>query len=251
MTRLATSLLALALVATAGNAAAQSHGAPYGDAPYGSYGRTAQPDPRNDRGAHYDWARVVRVDPVFVQGRGYPARDDRDCWQRRDAYAGTDPYGDDRYGGYDGYDGRGDAYRNDPYRNDPYRNDPYRDARRDGNGRMIATVVGGIAGAVLGSKIGDGSGQYIGTAVGSMVGGMAGRGIYDANRRQREVRDGYVTVCDPEPYYGGAGGYGTSTSDRAVDQYDVTYEYGGRHYSTRTNYHPGDRIRVRVDVRAE
>ena len=100
--------------------------------------------------------------------------------------------------------------------------------------------------------VGDGSGQYIGTAVGTMVGGMAGRGIYDANRRQRDARDGYVTTCDPEPYYGGEyGGDGYRAGDRAVSEYDVTYEYAGRQYATRTNYHPGDRIRVRVDVRAE
>jgi uncharacterized protein YcfJ len=36
-----------------------------------------------------------------------------------------------------------------------------------------------------------------------------------------------------------------------VSAYDVTYEYAGQQYTTRTNYHPGDRIRVRVDVRAE
>src|SRR5690606_37394183 len=121
------------------------------------------------------------------------------------------------------------------------------------------TVIGGIAGAVLGSKVGDGSGQYIGTAVGSMVGGMAGRGIYDANRRQR---DAYVTVCEPDPYRGdgddayGRDGYGRDTYgrgayDRTVDRYDVTYEYAGRQYTTRTGYHPGDLIRVRVDVRPE
>ena len=89
-------------------------------------------------------------------------------------------------------------------------------------------------------------------AVGSMVGGAAGRGIYDANRRQR---DAYVTVCEPDPYRDG--GYdrydadGRDGYERAVDRYDVTYEYAGRQYTTRTSYHPGDRIRVRVDVRPE
>jgi hypothetical protein len=33
--------------------------------------------------------------------------------------------------------------------------------------------------------------------------------------------------------------------------YDVTYEYAGRQYVTRTDHHPGDRMRVRVDVRPE
>jgi uncharacterized protein YcfJ len=253
MTRFRRSLLALALAASAGTAFAQHSARPYGDAPYGDYSyRSAPvPVPVTQPGAHYDWARVLRVDPVFDRGRDVPVAHGRNCVTRRDSYVIDDAYRNDPY--------RNDPYRNDPYRgdrgygHDPYRDDPYRDPRRDDNGRMVATVLGGIAGAVLGSRIGDGSGQYIGTAVGTMVGGMAGRGIYDANRRQREVRDGYVTTCDPEPYYGGGDpyGYGRQASDRAVSEYDVTYEYAGREYVTRTDYHPGDRIRVRVDVRAE
>ena len=242
MKRMGISFLAVALAAATGVASAQSS---YGDRPYGDYGdRYAAPQVYRGgdyEGARYDYARVLRVDPVIVQGRGYPTRDGRRCETRRDGYAGGDGYRDDYYGG---------GYGDRDYRD--YRDEPYRDQRRDENGRMVATVIGGIAGAVLGSRIGDGSGQYIGTAVGSMVGGMAGRGIYDANRRARQPRDGYVTVCEPDSY-GGDGYYAGDRyrDERAVSEYDVTYEYAGRQYTTRTSYHPGDRIRVRVDVRAE
>nr|WP_243720308.1 glycine zipper 2TM domain-containing protein [Luteimonas aestuarii] len=213
---------------------------------------------------------MLRVDPVFGHGgRDVSTTGRHNCVTRQDGYVVTDPYRDDRHA-RDPY--RNDPYGRDPYRDDgyrdgtyrdaygdrgygrdPYRDDPYRDSRRDDSGRMVATVLGGIAGAVLGSKVGNGSGQYVGTAVGTMVGGMAGRGIYDANRRQREVREGYVTTCDPEPYdrYGGDAYGGRHASDHAITEYDVTYAYGGREYVTRTDYHPGDRIRVRVDVRAE
>ncbi|HRN61896.1 MAG TPA: glycine zipper 2TM domain-containing protein [Luteimonas sp.] len=248
--------LAVALVLSAGAASAQVYVERDGPAPYGTYGDRAAGDRYDGRyddrlsrdgsdrygdQGHYDWARVLRVDPVF-DGRSRPVNDQRRCQTRRDGYASRDPYRGDGY--------RGDGYYGDDYRRDDRYPDPYGQARRDDNGRMVATVLGGIAGAVLGSKIGDGSGQYIGTAVGSMVGGMAGRGIYDANRRER---DAYVTVCEPDPYRGDGGydAYGRDVSDRAVDQYDVTYEYAGREYTTRTSYHPGDRIRVRVDVRAE
>ena len=113
----------------------------------------------------------------------------------------------------------------------------------------MATVIGGIAGAVLGSKIGDGSGRYVGTAVGSMVGGMAGRSIYDSSQRNRQQeRRGMVRVCDPVPVTSRDGYY---DDEERLSGYDVTYEYANRTYHTRTNYHPGDRIRVRVDVRAE
>lgn len=225
--------LAAALL-LAGPALAQYDDGRYGPAPYGDYGRRRAvqevdryPAPYSVGQDGYDWARVVRVDPVFEDDRqaGEPR-----CHTRRD----------------DGYV-YDDGDRNDPYRNDGYRDDGYGRARRDENGSMVATVLGGIAGAVLGSQVGGGSGRYVGTAVGSMVGGMAGRGIYEASRRER---DGYVTVCEPDPYRQTGGGY-PGDWQRGVERYDVTYEYAGRRYTTRTGYHPGDRIRVRVDVRPE
>ena len=136
-------------------------------------------------------------------------------------------------------------------------------------GRNVATVVGGVVGAALGSRIGGGSARYATAAIGSMVGGMAGRQVYDSSHRPTRVAS--VQVCDPVQqgqagYYGNNGygnngygnntyasnGYGNSGYDaNAVDGYDVTYEYAGRTYTTRTGYNPGDRIRVRVDVHPE
>ena len=51
-----------------------------------------------------------------------------------------------------------------------------------------------------------------------------------------------MRVCEPVSY--------RRERDR-VDGYDVTYEYAGRMYHTRSDYNPGDRIRVRVDVRPD
>lgn len=205
-------------VAAAGAASAQSLGydARYPqDPPYGQ-----------QRDAGYDVARVVRVDPVFDDGYGQRAPGQR-CYTREDSYVV-----DDGYGGYGG--------------EDPYGDDRYATDRGAENGRMVATVVGGVVGAVLGSKVGGGSGRYATSAIGTMVGGMAGREIYDAARRDRYERRGQVTVCDPLP-----AGYPVSDRTGGVGAYDVTYEYGGRQYTTRTDYHPGDTIRVRVDVRPE
>jgi len=145
-----------------------------------------------------------------------------------------------------------DGYGNDPYRGDSYGNDPYypqQSGYGTTTGRTLATVIGGIAGAVLGSKVGGGTGTYAATAIGSMVGGLAGRQVYESVQRNRAPR-GTVRVCDPVPVQDG---YSTSrtVNDGGVNGYDVTYEYAGRQFTTRTNYHPGDRIRVRVDVRPE
>ncbi len=279
MNRLSASILALGLAAAVGTVSAQSSG----QYPNGYYSQASQPSV--DRygqanGAHYDYARVIRVDPVIQSGynqsgyNGSPysrtsnrgtSNTAQHCYQQ-DSYAGNDPYNRDRYYGQDGYN------RNDGYGS----NDRYYPQQRDGygsnTGRTMATVIGGIAGAVLGSQVGGGSGSTAAAAIGSMVGGLAGRQVYENSQRNR-ARTGTVQVCDPVPvrdndYYSNSNGYngngysnngygnnGYSNTgygnDSRVTAYDVTYQYGNRNYTTRTNYHPGDRIRVRVDVRPE
>ena len=254
MHRIAAPLLVLGLAASAGSAFAQSA---YPAQPYlperddSAYATTS--------GAQYDQARVVRVDPVIVSGYaddrygstaqrcrsrrddGYVRDDDRDGY--RDPYAGG--YRGDGYAGDGDRDGDygDDRYREDGYQNGGYRNDGYRSAGSE-TGRNVATVLGGVVGAVLGSKVGGGSARYATAAVGSMVGGMAGRQVYE--RSHRAERDRVVTVCDPVP----ATGNDYTVDDSRVGAYDVTYEYAGRTYTTRTNHHPGDTIRVRVDVQA-
>jgi len=227
MKRLSAAVLAIGLLTT-GMASAQS------SRYYGT-------EDRDREQPYYDYARVVRVDPVIDSGYRSTGGGER-CYYR-DA---DDVYARDVR--------RDDVYDNGDYR-DVYGQDRYGDDRRypaggNGSGRTVATVIGGIAGAVLGSKVGDGSGRYVGTAVGSMVGGMAGRSIYDSAQRDRQVQRGRVRVCDPVPVSDGRYGddyYG----DGRVNGYDVTYEYANRTYRTRTDHHPGDRIRIRVDVRPE
>lgn len=228
MKRLSASILALSLAVTAAPVSAQyQHLQPYPD----SRGHVS--------GAQYDYARVVRVDPVF--GGGYAGRDARVQCREQPTYVGGDRY-DPGYYGQDRY-GR-DGYARDGYYDRGY-GDPYAGRQGGQAGATVATVVGGIVGAVIGSQVGGGSARYATSAIGSMVGGIAGREIYDRSHQRDRV--GTVRVCDPVP----ADGRYYPAGDRAVSAYDVTYEYAGRQYTTRTDHHPGDRIRVRVDVRPD
>lgn len=165
-------------------------------------------DERDDRD-DYDYARVVRVDPIIVSD--HRERDEQRCYDRAADGSVVASGGD--------YDGSAASSVNP-------------------SGRTLATVVGGIAGAVVGSRFGGGSGQLLGTAVGTMAGGVAGRSVYDANH----PTGGTVRVCEPVSY---------RDAREHVDGYDVTYEYAGRTYHTRSDYNPGERIRVRVQVSAE
>ena len=230
MNRLLAASLAFSIAATSGAASAQTYLDPRGG--YDSYGNTygagyPTPDRYGQSSGQYDYARVVRVDPVFDRYQASNTGNQR-CYYR-DSHVGGDTYRDGYYG-------------------DDHYNDPYRDSRGSEGGRTVATVIGGVLGAVVGSQVGGGSARYATSAIGSMVGGVAGRQVYDNYQRTRGGT-GTVRVCDPVPANGSYGGY--ATGGQGVDAYDVTYEYAGRRYTTRTNYHPGDRIRVRVDVRPE
>lgn len=223
MKRLIASLLALGFAAGSTAAFAQSgydrDGNPYG----GRYDQGYRDSYRTGGGeAYYDDARVIRVDPVLEGGYRGGYGSERRCYETTTAsrYEGNGYYGT-RSRGYD------DGYGRRPY--------------GDNASRSMATIAGGVIGAVLGSQVGGGSGRFAATTVGSMVGGIAGREIYDQNQRNRYERQATVRVCDPEPVRGGYSGGDASA-------YDVTYEYNGRRYTRRMDYHPGDRIRVRVEV---
>lgn len=257
MKRLLTSSLAICLATASGLASAQT----YRSDPY-----------QAQQATRYDYARVLRVDPVFDNrhdtryDRGYTSG--QRCYERQTYVRGD---------GYDDGYGSGGQYGNGGYYGDGYARDGYYETRQGGTrtGSTVATIVGGIVGAAIGSQVGGGSARYATSAIGSMVGGMAGREIYDRRHRVPD-RVGTVTVCDPAPVNAGYGTYDSRTydggtydsrtydgrtydgrtydtgyGDRAVTAYDVTYEYAGQQYTTRTSYHPGDRIRVRVDVRPE
>ena len=217
--------LLVAAIAASGVASAQAYGSPYG-APV--------VDRPVSNGGYYDYARVIRVVPVVGApgGYSYPAST-QNCTTRQDRYAGGYAQDGSRPGDYYGPDGRYYSGGEVP-----------RDARSNGTqgGRTMASVLGSVIGAVVGSQVGGGSARYATAAVGSAVGGIAGRQVYENAHRD----DGYgnVTVCDPvdasRPY---------PAAGRNL--YDVTYEYAGRTYVSRTTYDPGERMRVRVDVRPE
>lgn len=235
MKRLSSALLAIGLLAASTTAFAQSgYDNRYGNDRYDTQGDGSHGE------AYYDYARVIRVDPALDGGY-----DDR----RTSSYGNQRCYESTTAGRYE-RDGYNNKYRNDGYQDSYGRS---RSGYGYGNegGRNVATIVGGIAGAVIGSKMGGGSGTYATTAIGSMVGGMAGRQIYDQTQQDRYVRPATVRVCDPEPVRSGYGSYNDGYDNYRTGNataYDVTYEYNGRRYTRRMDYHPGERVRVRVDV---
>ena len=255
MKRLCTSLLALGLATASVTAVAQS--TYNGNSGYDNDSRSTE---YGNDGGYYDYAQVVRVDPVLDSGYRSTANSSVRCYDRTTAgyYENNGNSGSYNNGSYNNGGYNNGSYSNGGYNNGNYNNGGYNNGygqQGSETGRNVATIAGGIVGAVLGSKVGGGSGTYAATAVGSMLGGMAGRGIYEQNQRNRYVRGSTVRVCDPVPvrdgYSSGSGSYSNSgygSDYGSASNYDVTYEYNGRRYTRRMSYNPGDRLRVRVDV---
>lgn len=168
------------------------------------------------------------------------------------------------YGGYDKYnDGYAEAgydyaevvsvdpmidVVNRPVRRDECWQEPvtYREPvrYRGGSRNHAPAVLGGIIGGLVGNQFGHGNGRDAATLAGAAL--------------------GYAAVRDSQPRHGGyySGGREYTTyeqrcatrtqyvPDERVNGYNVTYRYNDRLYQTVTDYHPGDSIRVRVDVSA-
>jgi uncharacterized protein YcfJ len=108
-------------------------------------------------------------------------------------------------------------------------------------GTLGRTVFGAIVGGVVGHQFGSGSGNDVATVAGSLLGAAIGNG---SARKASE----YHTTRYTRPVRRCTTNYQSHEEER-VDGYKVVYAYNGRKYSTRTPFDPGNRLRIRVDVR--
>ena len=121
---------------------------------------------------------------------------------------------------------------------------------RQDNGAPIgpATVIGAIAGGVLGHQVGGGRGRDAATVGGALAGGLIGNQV---DRDQGNVAPPSQSVeVERRPVTREVERCRTVQEVREVAVgYDVRYRYGGREFVTRLPYDPGRRIRLAVDVR--
>jgi uncharacterized protein YcfJ len=121
---------------------------------------------------------------------------------------------------------------------------------RQDNGAPIgpATVLGAIAGGVLGHQVGGGHGKDAATAGGAVVGGLIGNQI---DRDQGNIAPPSQQVeIERRPVTREVERCRTVHEMREVPVgYDVRYRYGNREFTTRLPYDPGRRLRIAVDVR--
>ncbi len=132
-------------------------------------------------------------------------------------------------------------------------NEYIRDTGYDGYGRdrsstdrsYTGTVVGGVAGALLGSRFGKGKGSTAATAVGAIAGAVIGDkvqgngGLFASNddRHDHDSRGREVQRCRTVDHF-----------ENRLTGYRVAYEYAGRDYTTVMQNQPGRQIPVQVSV---
>jgi uncharacterized protein YcfJ len=103
------------------------------------------------------------------------------------------------------------------------------------------TVVGGIAGALLGSQVGGGNGKVAAAAAGAIAGAMIGDHVENDGRNAAPgVQEQAVRQCRT-----------VEAVETRNAGYEVTYEYRGHQYTEIMNRDPGDRLRLHVSIQPD
>ena len=125
------------------------------------------------------------------------------------------------------------------------RHDRRRDRYDDGRG---AAVVGGLVGGLIGNRFGDGKGReseftIAGALLGATIAASASSHRYDHyepyERQPSRWRMEPVRRCEVT---------WESRPVERIDGYEVVYRYAGRRFTKIVDDHPGERMRVRVDL---
>jgi uncharacterized protein YcfJ len=135
--------------------------------------------PSEENAAHYGWAAVLRVDPVYDEAATEPAASaQQECWDEQV------PVGAES------------------------------GAATDSGRRSVATMIGAVVGGLLGNQVGKGDGRRAATVAGAVAGGVVGSQIatdrpqYTIQRRCRPAAGGasasrHVVGYDVEYRYRG------------------------------------------------
>lgn len=110
----------------------------------------------------------------------------------------------------------------------------YRETRGPDN--YWGPIIGGIAGGLLGSTVGKGSGKHVAIGAGAVAGTIVGAQL-SRNEAYAYEPPHDVQRCRVVDRW-----------EKRIADYEVTYQYAGRTYTTVLPYDPGPRLRVRVSV---
>lgn len=107
--------------------------------------------------------------------------------------------------------------------------------RNDDSGINGGAVVGAVIGGLVGNQAGSGQNRTAATLAGAAIGGLIGQSI---DRNNGGGYDRQYVQCRPD----------WSRYHSRDAEYQVTYRYQDRYYTTLMPYHPGKKVQVRIDA---
>ena len=108
-------------------------------------------------------------------------------------------------------------------------------------GAAGSTLFGALVGGVVGHQFGSGRGNDAATVAGTLLGAAIANDAVNRNGGSYQTTHARpVTRCETQY---------REREEKRIDGYDVVYRYRGQKYATRMPHDPGNRIRIRVDIR--
>lgn len=104
--------------------------------------------------------------------------------------------------------------------------------QQQGNNNGSGTLIGAIAGGLLGNQVGGGNGRTAATAVGAVVGALSGQSISNGQGNGYQQPQSRCRMV--------------YTNSNRQNGFLVTYEYKGRSFTTVTRNDPGRQIRLAI-----
>jgi uncharacterized protein YcfJ len=191
---------------------------------------SAQADSYSKRQHRFtEYANVVNVSPIYKEV-SYQ-RPKRECWVEETQHIIR-------------HEGQGRYLSNNNSRNN----------RTPNTGDVL---VGGVIGGVIGNQLGrkGSSGARAGaTIAGAIIGSALAGESSSNNRRHRRNEQPRISRLESRPSYDvrpvkRCENTTETHYEQRLQGYDVTYRYRGETYKTRTNRHPGNRIKLQVSVK--
>lgn len=109
--------------------------------------------------------------------------------------------------------------------------------RQNSAGGMLA---GGLIGGIIGHQFGKGRGNKLATAMGTIIGAQVGHDAVNGKNHasSQTTIAGYREQCNVRHQV---------SYEEVLDGYDVTYKFRGQRYQVEMPYHPGKRIKMRIE----
>ena len=108
-------------------------------------------------------------------------------------------------------------------------------------GATGSTLFGALVGGVVGHQFGSGRGKDAATVAGTMLGAAIANDAVNRNGGNYQTTHSRpVTRCETQY---------REREEKRIDGYNVVYRYRGQKYATRMPHDPGNRVRLRVDIR--